>query len=262
MQIAREKVRIYALVPDTQAEGGAKKFYIVGRGSASGSIAFGYTNEEQKDITQAQSSQSINKGAWSIQITGKAETSDNVHNYITMNSIRGNTENLLMDVLIVFEYIHKRGATGTALALQGKAVLPLTSIGGDGQAKIQIDGTLSTSGDLTIGSIELNACGLSGVYTPETDTYETTSFKAGDIETNLDPHTAVKEEPSQAEGDKKNEQENTPTPSTPTDTEQKENENQAEGDKKNEQGNTPTPSTPTDTEQKDQTEEPTQNEGA
>ena len=227
MQIAREKVRIYALVPDTQAEGGAKKFYIVGRGSASGSIAFGYTNEEQKDITQAQSSQSINKGAWSIQITGKAETSDNVHNYITMNSIRGNTENLLMDVLIVFEYIHKRGATGTALALQGKAVLPLTSIGGDGQAKIQIDGTLSTSGDLTIGSIELNACGLSGVYTPETDTYETTSFKAGDIETNLDPHTAVKEEPSQAEGDKKNEQENTPT----------------------------------DTDQKDQTEEPSQKEG-
>lgn len=221
MQIAREKVRIYALVPDTQAEGGAKKFYIVGRGSASGSIAFGYTNEEQKDITQAQSSQSINKGAWSIQITGKAETSDNVHNYITMNSIRGNTENLLMDVLIVFEYIHKRGATGTALALQGKAVLPLTSIGGDGQAKIQIDGTLSTSGDLTIGSIELNACGLSGVYTPETDTYETTSFKAGDIETNLDPHTAVKE-----------------------------NEN-----------NTPTPSTPTDTDQKDQTEEPSQKEG-
>ena len=251
MQIAREKVRIYALVPDTQAEGGAKKFYIVGRGSASGSIAFGYTNEEQKDITQAQSSQSINKGAWSIQITGKAETSDNVHNYITMNSIRGNTENLLMDVLIVFEYIHKRGATGTALALQGKAVLPLTSIGGDGQAKIQIDGTLSTSGDLTIGSIELNACGLSGVYTPETDTYETTSFKAGDIETNLDPHTAVKEEPSQAEGDKKNEQGNTPTPSTPTDTEQTE-----QG-----AGGTDTPDQKDQTGQKDQTEEPSQNEG-
>ena len=256
MQIAREKVRIYALVPDTQAEGGAKKFYIVGRGSASGSIAFGYTNEEQKDITQAQSSQSINKGAWSIQITGKAETSDNVHNYITMNSIRGNTENLLMDVLIVFEYIHKRGEAGTALALQGKAVLPLTSIGGDGQAKIQIDGTLSTSGDLTIGSIELNACGLSGVYTPETDTYETTSFKAGDIETNLDPHTAVKEEPSQAEGDKKNEQGNTPTPSTPTDTDQKDQTGQT--DQKDQTGQTDQKD---QTGQTDQTEEPSQAEG-
>lgn len=211
-QISREKVRIYALVPDTQAEGGAKKFYIVGRGTASGSIAFGYTNEEQKDITQTQSSQSINKGAWSIQITGKAETSDNVHNYITMNSIRGNTENLLLDVLIIFEYIHKRGATGTAFALSGKAVLPLTSIGGDGQAKIQVDGTLSTSGDLTIGSIELNECGLSGVYKPETDTYETTSFKAGDIETNLDPHTAAKE--SQTADDKDTGGE-TPTPTAP-----------------------------------------------
>ena len=191
MQIAREKVRIYALVPDTQGANGDKKYYIVGRGTASGTIAFGYALEEQKDITQAQSSQSINKGAWSIQITGKAETSDNVHNYITMNSIRGNTENLLMDILIVFEYIHKRDAVNTALALSGKGVLPLTSIGGDGQAKIQIDGTLSTSGDLTIGSLTLNECGLSGVYKPDTDIYETTSFKAGDIATNLDPKVAA-----------------------------------------------------------------------
>lgn len=238
-QIAREKVRIYALVPDTQAEGGATKYYIVGRGTASGSIAFGYTNEEQKDITQAQSSQSINKGAWSIQITGKAETSDNVHNYITMNSIRGNTENLLLNVLIVFEYIHKRGATGTAFALSGKAVLPLTSIGGDGQAKIQVDGTLSTSGDLTIGSIELNECGLSGVYKPETDTYETTSFKAGDIETNLDPHTAVKE--SQPADDKGTGGE-TPTPTAP------ENKDSAEtGDTKD--GTEENPTEPTADEQ-------------
>ena len=96
-----------------------------------------------------------------------------------------------MDSLIVFEYIHKRDTVNTALALSGKGVLPLTSIGGDGQAKIQIDGTLSTSGDLTIGSLELNACGLSGVYKPDTDIYETTSFKAGDINTNLDPKIAA-----------------------------------------------------------------------
>lgn len=200
MQIAREKVRIYALVPDTQGANGDKKYYIVGRGTASGTIAFGYALEEQKDITQAQSSQSINKGAWSIQITGKAETSDNVHNYITMNSIRGNTENLLMDILIVFEYIHKRDEVNTALALSGKGVLPLTSIGGDGQAKIQIDGTLSTSGDLTIGSLTLNECGLSGVYKPETDIYETTSFKAGDITTNLDPKVAAVNGETKKEG--------------------------------------------------------------
>ena len=212
MQIAREKVRIYALVPDTQGANGDKKYYIVGRGTASGTIAFGYALEEQKDITQAQSSQSINKGAWSIQITGKAETSDNVHNYITMNSIRGNTENLLMDILIVFEYIHKRDEVGTALALSGKGVLPLTSIGGDGQAKIQIDGTLSTSGDLTIGSLELNACGLSGVYKPDTDIYEIASFKAGDIATNLDPKVAaVNGEQKENTGTEGEQKENTGT---------------------------------------------------
>lgn len=189
-QVSREKVRIYAYVPETTKEGGAKKYFIVGSGSASGTISFGYSNEELKDITKAQSSQTVNKGAWSIQITGKAETSDNVHNYITMNSIRGNTDNLLVDTLIVFEYIHKRDEVGTAYALQGKSVLPLTSIGGDGQAKIQIDATLSTSGDLVLGSVKLNNCGLTGVYDPETDTYEAASFIAGDIQTNLDAFTA------------------------------------------------------------------------
>lgn len=188
-QISREKVRIYAYVPETTKAGGDKKYFIVGSGSASGSISFNYTSNTDNNITTALSSQSVSKGAWSIQITGKAETSDNVHNYITMNSIRGNTDNLLVDILVVFEYIYKRKEVGTALALKGKAVLPLTSIGGDGQAKIDIDYTLSTSGDLVLGCIELNSCGLSGVYDPTTDTYEEDSFQAGEIETNLDPYT-------------------------------------------------------------------------
>lgn len=190
-QVSREKVRIYAYVPESTKEGKSEKYFIVGSGSASGTLSFGYANEEVKDITKAQSSQTINKGSWSIQITGKAETSDNVHNYLTMNSIRGNTEKLMVDILVVFEYIHKRDDVNTAYALQGKAILPLTSIGGDGQAKIQIDGTLSTSGDLVLGSVTLNECGMRGCYNPEIDVYESTAFKKGDIETNLDPYNAT-----------------------------------------------------------------------
>ena len=124
--------------------------------------------------------------------------------------------------------IKKPATAGTVFALSGKASLPLTSIGGDGQAKLQMEATLTTSGDLAEGSIALNSCGLAGVYDPETDIYETTSFKAGDIETNLDPHTAAKE--SQPADDKGTGGE-TPTPSEPEnkdsaetgDTEQTEN---------------------------------------
>lgn len=198
-QVSREKVRIYALVPDTQEAGGITKYYIVGSGTASASISMNYANEENKTITKAMPDTSITKGAWNIQMTGKAETSDNVHNYITINSIRGETEKLVVNILVVFEYIHQRGKVGTVLALSGKASLPLTSIGGDGQAKIQIDATLTTSGDLTEGSIDLNACGLAGVYDPVKDTYETTSFKAGKIITNLDPYT--KEDEKGTDGD-------------------------------------------------------------
>ena len=50
---------------------------------------------------------------------------------------------------------------------------------------------MSTSGDLTIGSLTLNECGLSGVYKPDTDIYEIASFTAGDINTNLDPKVAA-----------------------------------------------------------------------
>ena len=186
--VNREELRIYALVPDITHTGGTKKYFPMGRGSASGTLALGYATEEQKDITTSQSQYTINKGAWTIQLTGKSDVSDNVQNYITMNSLRSNTDNLILDILIVFEYIHKQGEEGekTAFALKGKAVAPLTSLGGDGQAKIQYDATLSTSGDLVKGSVTLNEAALAGVYN-ETDVYEESAFTKGEIVTNLDP---------------------------------------------------------------------------
>lgn len=186
--VNREELRIYALVPDITQTGGTKKYFPMGRGSASGTLALGYATEEQKDITTSQSQYTINKGAWTIQLTGKSDVSDNVQNYITMNSLRSNTDNLILDILIVFEYIHKQGEEGEkkAFALKGKAVAPLTSLGGDGQAKIQYDTTLSTSGDLVKGSVTLNEAALAGVYN-ETDVYEEAAFTEGEIVTNLDP---------------------------------------------------------------------------
>lgn len=115
------------------------------------------------------------------------DTSDNIHNYITINTLRGNMDDLILDALIVFEYIHKQGEVGTALAFKGKVASPLTSIGGEGQDKLQLDATLTTSGDLTAGSIKLNECGLKGSYNPEVDTYGLTDFTEGTIATNLEP---------------------------------------------------------------------------
>lgn len=183
----RESVRIYAKVPELNKENGTEKYFIVGLGSASGTISLGLGNEEKKDITKSQSSYAITKGAWTIQLTGDAETSDNVQNYITINSLRGNSDKLKLDILAVFQYIHKQGDVGTAFALKGKAIMPLTSLGGDGQANIQLDYTLSTSGDLTEGSIKLNANALANTYDAETDFYEEDDFLAGAVDTNLDP---------------------------------------------------------------------------
>lgn len=184
-QIAREKVRYYGYVPDCKT--GEKKYFIIGTGTASAVINMNNTNKDNKSITQARGNTSITRGSWTFQITENVDISDNIHNYITINTLRGNMDDLLLDALIVFEYIHKQGDVGTALAFKGKVASPLTSIGGEGQDKLQLDATLSTSGDLTEGSIKLNECGLKGSYNPEVDTYGLTDFTEGTIATNLEP---------------------------------------------------------------------------
>lgn len=184
-QIAREKVRYYGYVPDCKT--GEKKYFIIGTGTASATINMNNTNKDNKSITQAMGNTSITRGSWTFQITENVDTSDNIHNYITINTLRGNMDDLLLDALIVFEYIHKQGDVGTALAFKGKVAAPLTSIGGEGQDKLQLDVTLTTSGDLTAGSIKLNECGLKGSYNPEVDTYGLTDFTEGTIATNLEP---------------------------------------------------------------------------
>ena len=193
-QIAREKVRYYGYVPDCKT--GEKKYFIIGTGTASATINMNNTNKDNKSITQAMGNTSITRGSWTFQITENVDTSDNIHNYITINTLRGNMDDLLLDALIVFEYIHKQGDVGTALAFKGKVAAPLTSIGGEGQDKLQLDVTLTTSGDLTAGSIKLNECGLKGSYNPEVDTYGLTDFTEGKIATNLEPPA----NPSGAEG--------------------------------------------------------------
>lgn len=184
-QIAREKVRYYGYVPDCKT--GEKKYFIIGTGTASAVINMNNTNKDNKSITQAMGNTSITRGSWTFQITENVDTSDNIHNYITINTLRGNMDDLILDALIVFEYIHKQGEVGTALAFKGKVAAPLTSIGGEGQDKLQLDATLTTSGDLTAGSIKLNECGLKGSYNPEVDTYGLTDFTEGTIATNLEP---------------------------------------------------------------------------
>lgn len=184
-QIAREKVRYYGYVPDCKT--GEKKYFIIGTGTASATINMNNTNKDNKSITQAMGNTSITRGSWTFQITENVDISDNIHNYITINTLRGNMDNLILDALIVFEYIHKQGEVGTALVFKGKVASPLTSIGGEGQDKLQLDVTLTTSGDLTAGSIKLNECGLKGSYNPEIDTYRLTDFMEGTIATNLEP---------------------------------------------------------------------------
>lgn len=190
-QIAREKVRYYGYVPDCKT--GEKKYFIIGTGTASAVINMNNTNKDNKSITQTMGNTSITRGSWTFQITENVDTSDNIHNYITINTLRGNMDDLLLDALIVFEYIHKQGDVGTALAFKGKVASPLSSIGGEGQDKLQLDATLSTSGDLTEGSIKLNECGLKGSYNPEVDTYGLTDFTEGKIATNLEPPANLEE---------------------------------------------------------------------
>lgn len=171
MDLTREKYRAYIKVVDTVD--GVDKFFIVGTKATGGTLAFGTTTETKTSITQKTSTNIAKKGAWSMPIATEIDLNDSVTKDLLIATVKQNI-NKLYDVLIVWEFITEHGVDTNVLAHAFKAIIPLTDLGGDGQATLATNFTISSSTDVEIGFVDTTE--NTGKYNAETDTYATDAF--------------------------------------------------------------------------------------
>lgn len=172
MDLTREKYRAYIKVTDTTD--GVEKFFVVGTKATGGTLAFGTTTETKTSITQKSSTNVAKKGAWSMPIATELEISDAVTASLLTATVNQDI-NKLYDVLIVWEFITEHGVDTNVLAHNFKAVIPLTDLGGDGQATLLTNFTISSSSDVERGFVNTTT-----MYDTEKDVYKADAFLADD----------------------------------------------------------------------------------
>ncbi len=133
-----------------------KRFHLAGVGASSASETNSGSLEEKNDITQELSYSSYKDGSLSLQISSSLDTSDPLHASLYSNYLKGQTGNTKYEVIIVDEFVSLDGEANKLFARKFETIIPMSSIGGDGQSDITIDFTITSSGTLKRGYIDVD----------------------------------------------------------------------------------------------------------
>ncbi len=133
-----------------------KRFYMAGVGASSASETNSGSLEEKNDITQELSYSSYKDGSLSLSISSSLDTSDPIHAALYTNYLKGQTGNTKYEVIIVDEFVSLDGEPNKLFARKFETIIPMSSIGGDGQSDIAIEFTITSSGTLKRGYIDVD----------------------------------------------------------------------------------------------------------
>lgn len=184
--VKRNLFRAYLLID--KADGSGKEYHVIGKRSSEGTLAFGTTVEAKNIITNKKAINVATEGAWSLPIATDVDIDDDVYKALFSATEKGQIDKE-WDVLIVWEFCHRQGKDKEILAHHFKALLPLTDIGGTGQATMTSNFTISNSGDIDRGFVNTDQTQKNtAVYDPAKDIYKEAAFTI-DAEglTNFDP---------------------------------------------------------------------------
>ncbi len=162
-----------------------KRFHLAGAGASSASETNSGSLEEKNDITQELSTSSYKEGSLSLSISSSLDTSDPIHACLYSNYLKGQTGEVKYDVIIVDEFVSLDGEANKLFARKFETIIPMSSIGGDGQSDINIEFTITSSGSLKRGYIDVDTS-----YNIETSSLSADCFIEQDIDSmnlNLEP---------------------------------------------------------------------------
>ncbi len=176
-----------------------KRFYLAGVGASSANETNSGSLEEKNDITSELSTSSYKEGSLSLQISSSLDTSDPIHACLYSNYLKGMTGNVKYDVIIVDEFVSLDGEPNKLFAREFETIIPMTSIGGDGQSDISIEFTITSSGTLKRGYIDVDAS-----YDISTSSLSADCFVEENIDNinlNLEPISQIEDDTSDNSSD-------------------------------------------------------------
>lgn len=189
MDIKRDKFKVFVKLT---GDDGKEKYFIAGKKAASASLTTNNATNSQADITQTVASSSVAKGALSYQLQFMIDDADIFTKRLLISNLRGEVDKEY-ECLAVSEYIYDRTNEFHAFALKFSAKIPLATVGGDGQANITQDLTISAVSEPVEGIVDMSKKddGTSK-YDTLNMTFEGDSFTAGKVVTNFDPPPTTK----------------------------------------------------------------------
>jgi hypothetical protein len=180
----RESFRAYMQCKD-------EKYHIIGEGAGEGTLSFGTVTEVKPSITNKTSKNIAKKGAWTLPIATSIDLNDPVIVELLQETIKLNVSKEF-DILIVWEFMHKEGDTNSEIltAHTFKAILPLTDLGGAGQAEMLTNFTISNANDVVSGFVDASDEGTK--YDATTDTYSKDAFSADEMSNSVPVGSTLK----------------------------------------------------------------------
>ena len=159
--LMREQFRVYMKCAD-------QKYHVIGKNASEGTLSFGTTSESKNSITNELAKSVAKKGVWSLPISTIVDADDPTMSELLKETLDMNVSREY-EILMTWEFMHKDDDVNFIKTHMFKAVVPLSEIGGTGQAELNTSFTIANSGDIKVGYVDVSEA--TGIYNAATDTY-------------------------------------------------------------------------------------------
>lgn len=144
-----------------------------GKNTSEATLATNITQEQVNVIEFENAVNEAKKGAWSYPISCRFDTNDAVAFTVLKNSLFGDV-NRVFEVMFVFKNFPIKEEEGKFAGSKFNAIITAESIGGAGQSVMTLAYTISNSGDIKHGIIDMSSTGAK--YDALTNTFNADPF--------------------------------------------------------------------------------------
>lgn len=149
------------------------KYHYAGKNTSDASLTTNITQEIKNVIEYEYAINEAKKGSLSYPISCTFDTEDNVAFEVLKNSLFGDV-NKVFEVIAVFKFYPITSQEGHFAALSFNSIITAESVGGTGQSVMTLAYTISNSGNIKYGSVDMSVDGAK--YEAETNTFTDGAF--------------------------------------------------------------------------------------
>lgn len=187
MDIKRDKFKVFVKLA---GDDGVERYFIAGKKAASATLTTNNATNTQADITQTVGTSTVTKGSFTYQLQFAIDDADVFTKRLLIANLRGDVDKVY-ECIAVSEYIHDKTDEFKAFTLKFDAKIPLATLGGDGQANMTQDLTITGVSEPVEGVVDMSQTGPNPKYDTANMTFTKDAFVKGIVTTNFDAPAPV-----------------------------------------------------------------------